>query len=88
MTFTWTKHSPTALEYVSDDLCACVWCERVEDVTLVNWDVSGPRGRGTITGGSVPISPLSTEQRLQIARRLAEVYIAGFRRGRDGRPRL
>jgi len=81
MTFDWTKHSSTAWEYVSDDLCACVWSE----YDVVWWDVSGPKGRGTIASGSTP-PYLSDGRRMAIAQRLAETYIAGFRRGRDGRP--
>ena len=86
MSFEWTKHSPTAWEYVSDDLCACVWTEH----DTVWWDVSGPKGRGTIASGCAPgevfAAFLNIDQRMTIAKRLAETYIAGFRRGRDGRP--
>jgi len=84
MTFAWTKHSPTAWEYDSDDLCACVWAEN----DVVWWDVSGPKGRGTIASGCAPVAPayLNIDQRISFAKLFAEVYIAGFRRGRDGRP--
>lgn len=85
MTYEWTEHSPTAWEYVSDDLCACVW---VEGTDVVWWDVSGPKGRGTIASGSVP-STIAVENtvldRMRVATRLAGAYIAGFRRGRDQR---
>lgn len=73
----WKQERETVWTYKADDLCACVWVE----YGGVWWDVSGPGGRGTITSGTTP-PYLSDGKRVAVAKRLAEVYIAGYRAGR------
>jgi len=76
--------------YQGDDVCACVWV----DAGTVWWDVSGPRGRWTIVSGCVTAADVGhepyddvqprVENRMRVARRYAELWIAGYRRGRMG----
>jgi len=81
--FTWTQ-SPNGRSwfYESSDLCACVWF----DCGVCWWDVSGPEGRGTKVSGGIRETPSDVETVVSIAKGRAELWIAGYRRGRDGSP--
>lgn len=79
----WEQERDTVWTYKADDLCACVWAE----YGGVWWDVSGPGGKGTKASGNVPLMApeLPVDQRMVLARRFAEVYIAGYRAGKRAR---
>jgi len=69
--------------YEAEDVCACVWYEVHGDHTSVWWDVSGPEGKGTKVSSCVPAATgLSLEDRVGFAKRMAELWVNGYRSGR------